>query len=49
MLEMDDNYLVKSDNIDTQRVYLKVTLRVVSTVYLRDRTVTVASQQTEHR
>ena len=40
MREMDDNNLIKSDNIDTQRAYLKVTLRVVSTVYPHDRTVT---------
>ena len=32
MREMDDNYLNKSDNLDTQRLYLKVFLLVVSTV-----------------
>ena len=40
MREMDDNNHSKSDNVDTQRLYLKVTLRVVSTVSPRDRTVT---------
>ena len=39
MREMDDNYLRKSDNTEMQRLYLKVTLRVVSTVYRRDRAV----------
>ena len=37
---MEDNSYSKSDNIDTQRLYLKVNLRVVSAVYPRDRTVT---------
>ena len=32
MREMDDNYLSKSDNIDMQRLYLKVNLHVFSTV-----------------
>ena len=36
---MDDNYLSKSDNFDTERPCLKDNLRVVSTVYLRDRTI----------
>ena len=36
---MDDDYLVKSDNIDTPRLYVKVNLRVVSVVSPRDRTV----------
>ena len=40
MREMDDNFHSKSDNFDTQRLSIKVTLRVVSTVYPRDRTVT---------
>ena len=40
MLEMDNNYLIQSDNIDTQRLHIKVNLGVVSTVYPRDRTVT---------
>ena len=39
MREMDDNCLVKSDNIDTQRLHLKVNLRVVVTVYPPDRTI----------
>ena len=37
---MDDDYFSKSDNIDTQRLYIKVNLRVVSTVCPLDRTVT---------
>ena len=45
MRDMDNNYIGKSDNIDTQRLCLKVTLRVVSTVYPRDKTVTAAAQQ----
>ena len=36
--EMDDNCHSKSDNLDTQRLDLKVNLRVVSTVYPRDKT-----------
>ena len=40
MREMDDTYHSKTDNIDTQRLYLKVNLRVVSAVYPRDMTVT---------
>ena len=40
MLEMDDNSLVKSDNTDTQRLSIKANLRLVSTLYPRDRTVT---------
>ena len=40
MREMDDDEHSKSDDVDTQRLCLKVTLRVVSTVYPRDRTVT---------
>ena len=39
MLEMDNNYLIQSDNIDTQ-LSIKAILRVVSTVCPRDRTVT---------
>ena len=31
MLEMDDDYLSKSDNFDTQRLYIKISLRVIST------------------
>ena len=46
--EMDDNNLSKSDNLDTQ-LYLNVNLRVVSTVFPRDRTVTAAAQQADHR
>ena len=38
--EMDDDYHSKSDNIDTQRLYLKDNLGVVSTVNPRDETVT---------
>ena len=37
---MDDNNLIKSDNSDTQRLCLKVILRVDSAVCPRDRTVT---------
>ena len=37
--EMDDDYHSESDNIDTPRLYTKVNLRVVSTVYPRDKTV----------
>ena len=40
MREMDDTYHSKTDNIDTQRLYLKVNLRVVLAVYPRDMTVT---------
>ena len=40
MLEMDDDYLSKSDNIDTQRLRLNVNLRDVSTVNTRDMSVT---------
>ena len=40
MREMDDNYHSKSDNIDTERLNLKVTQGVVSTVYPRDKTLT---------
>ena len=39
MRDMDDNYLSKSDNFDTQRMYLKICLRVVSAIYPRDRAV----------
>ena len=38
--EMGDNYLIKSDNYDTQRLYLNVNLRVVLTFNPRDKTVT---------
>ena len=37
---MDDNNLIKSDNSDTQRLCLKVNLRVDSAICPRDRTVT---------
>ena len=40
MLEMDVDYLSKSDNIDTQRLHYNVNLRVVSTIYPRDMSVT---------
>ena len=40
MLEMDNDSLSKSDNIDTQRLHLNVNLRDVSTIYPRDMTVT---------
>ena len=36
--EMDDADHSKSDNIDAEWLFLKVNLRVVSTVYPRDRT-----------
>ena len=39
MREMDDNYLSESDNFDTQQLYVKANLRVVSTVYPLDATV----------
>ena len=39
MREMDDNYHSKSDDFDTQRLYAKANLRVVSTVYPLDETV----------
>ena len=40
MRETDDDYLIQSDNIDTQRLYLQVNPRVVSAVYSPDTTVT---------
>ena len=40
MREMVEHYHSKSDNIDTQRLHIKVNLRVVSTVCPLDRTVT---------
>ena len=40
MHETDDNYHSESDNIDMERLYIKVALGVVSTVYPRDKTVT---------
>ena len=40
MHETDDNYNSESVNIDTERLYINVNLRVVSTVYPRDRAVT---------
>ena len=40
MREMDDDYLIKSDNIDTQSLYLNGNLCVVSTICPPDRTVT---------
>ena len=39
MCEIDRHYNSTSDNIDTQRLSIKVTLRVVSAVYPRDRAV----------
>ena len=39
MREIDGHYNSTSDNIDTQRLSIKVTLRVVSAVYPRDRAV----------
>ena len=49
MREMDDDYLIKSDNIDTPRLYLNVNLCVVSTVYPRERTVTQLLHKAEYR
>ena len=49
MREMDDNYHIKSDNIDTHRLYTKVDLRVVSTVSARHDCHAAATQQAEHR
>ena len=40
MREMDDNYLSESDNFDTQLLFTKDNLRVVSMVCPRDATVT---------
>ena len=39
ILQLDDTYLSESDNIDTQRLSIKVNLRVVLTVFLPDMTV----------
>ena len=40
MREMDDNDHSKSDNFDTQQLYINVNLGLVSTVSLRDMTLT---------
>ena len=40
MHEMDDDHHSKSDNIDTQRLYLNANQGVVSAVFPRDKTVT---------
>ena len=40
MREMDDNHISKLENIDTQRLYINANLRVVSTIYPRDMSVT---------
>ena len=40
MLKIDDNNLSKSDDFGRERLYLNANIRVVSTVYPRDKTVT---------
>ena len=40
MGQTGDNYHSKSDNVDTQPLYLNANLGVVSTIYPRDRTGT---------